>query len=115
MTDLPKNSHEGDTMARPRHSLKLFGRLYHKLTEIHGETAAENVFSIMAMTMGGEKVTIPDHITLNREARDERIRQDYNTGTFTCAQLAGRYDMSRRAIEKILQKQPLFSGEGVKD
>ena len=112
MKDLPKKSHKGVTMSRPRHSLKLFGRLYFKLAEIHGETAAENIFWLMAQTMGGEKVTIPDAVILNREMRDARIREEYDKGIMTRATLAGRFDISIRQVDNILQNQPLFSGEG---
>lgn len=97
-------------MSDSRMSLVKFGALYARLMSTLGEEATEKVFGQIADVMGGERLTIPTIETLEREARDARLRVEYDQG-LTRLELAGRFAIDPSTVNRILNRPPLFSGE----
>lgn len=96
-----------------------FRRLYLRLVNLHGEEGAETIFWMLAEEMGGERVNVPSMEVLQREARNASIRKAYDigykTGDGNRAQLAERFGLDIRQIDRILQSKSMFREESVND
>lgn len=85
-----------------------FRGLYERIYNESGVEAAEQFIWLITDELGGQRITIPSTEVLHREGRDACIRHDYDSGMFTLAQLATKFDLDDRTISRILKKQPLF-------
>ena len=106
-----ETSSKEEAMTRQPHSLQMFKRLFLRLLEVYPEDQVEAIFWLMAQTIGGENVTILSMDVLERETRNASIREGYDSGRYTRAELAGRFGLSVRHVNNLLSAPPLFSGE----
>ena len=76
----------------------------HKLKKILGTETFYTVVNAFA----GERVSFPKRLdTLDKEGRNEAIRQEYNFGKgMSVAELSYKYDLEQSQIYKIIEKTP---------
>lgn len=112
MENLPTDSEES---AKPKRAEQYegVGRLYDRIFRESGVAAAEGFLWMLADELGGERVTIPSLEVLHREGRNLCIQTDYDTGMYSCSELAKKYELDIRHVSRLLQKEQMFGKEEI--
>ena len=79
----------------------LFMSAFEEIRQELGEKVAHRTLSIIVMTVGGMRLSIPDLQDLWRQERNRRIRNEF-TG-FNYEELAIKYRLKRQQVRKIIQ------------
>ena len=115
MENSQTNTQQKEQTMETNQQFEGFRRLCLRLVKIYGEEGAEAILWMLAEEMGGERVNVPSMEVLQREARNVSIRKAYDigykTGEGNRAQLAERFGLDVRQIDRILQGKPMFREE----